>query len=98
MTRVQRLTEVFVEVANSLTDDFGVIEFLQQLCERCVELLDVAAAGFVVANAIPMRLRGRVIDTLGLFQTTPGPLGEFDTALIPRPAPSTDPDPNRVSG
>ncbi|GAA1088934.1 GAF and ANTAR domain-containing protein [Kitasatospora arboriphila] len=151
MTRVQRLTEVFVEVANSLTDDFGVIEFLQQLCERCVELLDVEAAGilltdqqgrlmtiaasderthmlelfalqhdqgpcvdcyrtgtarvgidltdvqvasewrafasqalqigFVTANAIPMRLRGRVIGTLGLFQSTPGRLSADDIML-----------------
>ncbi|MGW6914395.1 GAF domain-containing protein [Kitasatospora sp. NPDC054939] len=151
MAHVKRLTEVFVEVANSLTGDFGVIEFLQQLCERCVELLDVTAAGilltdqrgrlltiaasderthmlelfalqhdqgpcvdcyrtgtarvgidltdvrvasewlafasqalqvgFVAANAIPMHLRGRVIGTLGLFQSAPGRLSADDVML-----------------
>ncbi|GAA1181927.1 transcriptional regulator with GAF, ATPase, and Fis domain [Kitasatospora gansuensis] len=151
MTREQRLTEVFVEVADSLIDDFDVIDFLQRLSERCVELLDVAAAGilladqhdelqtiaasdehtrllelfalqhdqgpcvecyrtgsprlnidltdphitqewpqfatrarqtgFVVTNAIPLRLRRRVIGTLGLFQTDSAPLGAADITL-----------------
>lgn len=51
MTRVQRLTEVFVEIAYSLIDDFDVIDFLQKLSVRCVELLDVAAVGILLADA-----------------------------------------------
>ncbi|WP_327288965.1 GAF and ANTAR domain-containing protein [Streptomyces sp. NBC_01198] len=151
MTREQRMTEVFVEVADSLTDDFDLIDFLQQLSVRCVELLDVAAVGilladahgtlqtmaasdehtrvlelfalqhdqgpcvdcyhsgeartnidladpdvtarwpefatratetgFVASNALPMRLRGRVIGALGLFQTDPDPLSGEDVTL-----------------
>jgi GAF domain-containing protein len=151
MTREQRVTEVFVEVADSLIDDFDLIDFLQQLSVRCMELLDVAAVGilladqhdilqtmaasdehtrllelfatqhdqgpcvecyrsgqartninltdpqvtlhwpqfapraaetgFVVANALPLRLRGRVIGTLALFQTDPDPLSEGDIVL-----------------
>jgi GAF domain-containing protein len=147
----QRITEVFVEVADSLTDDFDIIDLLQRLSERCVELLDVSAAGillanqydelqllaasdentrllelfalqhdqgpcvecyqsgrprtdislhdpqtseawpqfaavaratgFVSTNAIPMRLRGRVIGVLGLFQTDPAPLSQEDITL-----------------
>jgi len=50
MARVQRLTEVFVEVADSLTDDFDIIDFLQRLSVRCVELLDVSAAGIMLAD------------------------------------------------
>jgi GAF domain-containing protein len=50
MTPVQRLTEVFVEVADSLTDDFDIIDLLQRLSERCVELLDVSAAGILLAD------------------------------------------------
>ena len=151
MTREQQLTKVFVEVADSLIDDFDVIDFLQRLSVRCVELLDVAAVGilladlqdelhtiaasdehtrllelfalqhdegpcvqcyrsgaarinidltdaqvtrawpqfatrarqtgFVATNAIPLRLRGRVIGTLGLFQTDPAPLSAESIAL-----------------
>ena len=151
MTREQQLTEVFVEVADSLIDDFDLIDFLQQLSVRCMELLDVAAVGilladahdhlqvlaasdehtrllellalqhdqgpcvdcyrsgtprtninlhdarttggwpqfaaaakatgFVSANTIPLRLRGRVIGVLGLFQTDPDPLSPEDITL-----------------
>ncbi|WP_326594923.1 GAF and ANTAR domain-containing protein [Streptomyces sp. NBC_01803] len=151
MTREQRMTEVFVEVADSLTDDFDLIDFLQQLSVRCVELLNVAAVGilladthgtlqtmaasdehtrllelfalqhdqgpcvdcyhsgqartnisladpettarwpqfvaratetgFVATNVIPLRLRGRIIGALALFQTDPAPLSDQDITL-----------------
>jgi GAF domain-containing protein len=151
VTREQRLTEIFVEVADSLIDDFDLIDFLQQLSVRCMELVDVAAVGilladqhdilqtmaasdehtrllelfatqhdqgpcvecyksgeprtaidltdpevatrwpqfapraaetgFVAANALPLRLRGRVIGVMGLFQTDPAPLSPEDIAL-----------------
>jgi GAF domain-containing protein len=151
MTREQHMTEVFVEVADSLIDDFDLIDFLQQLSVRCMELLNVAAVGilladqhdilqtmaasdehtrllelfalqhdqgpcvdcyksgqartninltdpkvtaawpafaaraaetgFVATNALPLRLRGRVIGALALFQTDPGPLSNEDITL-----------------
>ncbi|WP_330456010.1 GAF and ANTAR domain-containing protein [Streptomyces sp. NBC_00820] len=150
-TREQQVTEVFVEVADSLIDDFDVIDFLQKLSVRCMELLDVAAVGillsdeggglhvlaasdedtrllelfalqhdegpcvdccndgqprinisltdpdaaarwpqfarsahdtgFTTTNALPLRLRGRVIGALSLFRTTPEPLATSDVAL-----------------
>ncbi|MFK4121915.1 ANTAR domain-containing protein [Streptomyces longwoodensis] len=150
-TREQQVTEVFVEVADSLVADFDVIDFLQKLSVRCVELLDVAAVGilladkddvlhvlaasdehtrllelfalqhnegpciecyrsgqartdidltnpqvtvnwpqftssargtgFVNTNVLPLRLRGRVIGTLALFHTIPGPLSPEDLTL-----------------
>ncbi|MFC8966105.1 GAF domain-containing protein [Streptomyces sp. NPDC057094] len=150
-TRNQQLTEVFVEVADSLIDDFDVIDFLQNLSARCVELLEVAAVGilladdndrlhilaasdedtrllelfalqhdqgpcvecysdgrprigvslsdpaaiarwpqfarsaqdtgYVATNALPLRLRGRVIGVLSLFQTNPEPLSAADLQL-----------------
>jgi GAF domain/ANTAR domain len=46
----QRLAQVFVEVADTLIDDFDVLDFLSMLVERCVELLDVAAAGVVLSD------------------------------------------------
>jgi hypothetical protein len=48
--REQRLAETFVEFADTLVDDFDVIDFLQVVASRCVELLDVAAAGLVLAD------------------------------------------------
>ena len=151
MTRETRVTEIFVEVADSLIDDFDLIDFLQQLSVRCMELIDVAAVGilladphdvlqtiaasdehtrllelfatqhdqgpcvdcfktgtartnidltdpriasrwpqfapraaatgFVAANALPLRLRGRVIGVMGLFRTRPDPLSTEDIIL-----------------
>jgi hypothetical protein len=49
--REQRLAETFVELADTLVADFDVIDFLQVVAGRCVELLDVAAAGLVLADA-----------------------------------------------
>ncbi|MFC7217999.1 ANTAR domain-containing protein [Streptomyces polyrhachis] len=50
MTREQRLAGIFVEVADSLIDDFDIIDFLQRLTTRCVELLDVTAAGILLVD------------------------------------------------
>ncbi|MFE9401535.1 ANTAR domain-containing protein [Streptomyces sp. NPDC006530] len=50
MGREQRLAEVFVELADSLIDDFDVIEFLQGLSCRCVELLEISAVGIMLGD------------------------------------------------
>ncbi|WP_158888612.1 GAF and ANTAR domain-containing protein [Amycolatopsis anabasis] len=47
----ERLVDAFVELADTLIDDFDVLEFLHLLVDRCVELLDVDAAGLLLANA-----------------------------------------------
>ena len=51
MTREQRIVETFVELADTMVEDFDVIEFLHRLAERCVELLDCAEAGLLLADA-----------------------------------------------
>jgi len=48
MVREQRLAEVFVELADTLVEEFDVIDFLQTLTERCVELVDTDAAGLML--------------------------------------------------
>jgi transcriptional regulator with GAF, ATPase, and Fis domain len=45
-----RLAATFVELADTLIDDFDVIEFLHMLTERCVELLESSAAGLMLAD------------------------------------------------
>ncbi|NEB76114.1 GAF and ANTAR domain-containing protein [Streptomyces sp. SID14478] len=51
MNRDQLLAPVFVEMADSLTEDFDVLEFLQRLCGHCMELLSIEAAGVMLADA-----------------------------------------------
>jgi transcriptional regulator with GAF, ATPase, and Fis domain len=46
--REQRLAEVFVELADTLVEEFDVVDFLQTLTERCVELVDTDAAGLML--------------------------------------------------
>ena len=50
MTREEQLIEAFVEAADTLVDDFDVIEFLHTVAGRCVQLLDVDAAGLMLAD------------------------------------------------
>jgi transcriptional regulator with GAF, ATPase, and Fis domain len=50
MTREQRIGRVFVELADTLVDDFDAIDLLYVLCERSVELLTADAAGLILAD------------------------------------------------
>src|SRR6478609_10657809 len=50
MTRQERVTRVFVELADTLVVGFDVIDFLHTLVERSVELLAADAAGLMLAN------------------------------------------------
>jgi GAF domain-containing protein len=44
------LADVFVEMADTLVDDFDVIDFLHVLTERSVQLLGVSAAGLLLTD------------------------------------------------
>lgn len=46
----ERLATTFVELADSLVDEYDVIDLLQLLTERCVELLGVDAAGLLLGD------------------------------------------------
>jgi hypothetical protein len=46
----RRVREVFIELSDTLVDDFEIIEFLDRLAARCSELLGVSACGILLAD------------------------------------------------
>ncbi|HEV2635088.1 MAG TPA: GAF domain-containing protein [Actinocrinis sp.] len=50
MNREHDLAQALLEAADTLVDDFDVIDFLHTLAERCVQLLDVDAAGLMLVD------------------------------------------------
>ena len=50
MKRERRVVEIFVELADTLVEDYDVVDFMHRLTTRCVELLDCAEAGLLLAD------------------------------------------------
>ncbi len=50
--RETRVLSAVVSLVDSLLDDFDVVDLSTELTERCAELLDVAAAGFLLADPL----------------------------------------------
>ena len=50
MTRESQLIATLVELADNLVDDYDVIEVLTMLCNRCVDTIDVDAAGVMLVS------------------------------------------------
>jgi len=61
------LSATFVELTDTMVAGFDVIDFLQVLADRSVELLDVSAAGLLLADPRG-ELREQVIGALNLFR------------------------------
>ena len=57
------LAQTFVEVADTLVDEFDVVEFLSGLATRCVELFETVEAGLMVAEAPGLGAGGRVVES-----------------------------------
>lgn len=50
MEKVQRLAQVFVELADTLVEQFDVVDFLQTLADRSVEVLAADESGLMLAD------------------------------------------------
>ncbi|MBL7502564.1 GAF and ANTAR domain-containing protein [Frankia sp. CNm7] len=50
MGQEQKLSEAFVSLADSLVADYDVADLLHRLADHCVTLLDIAAAGLMLAD------------------------------------------------
>ena len=69
MTREERLARTLVELADTLVDDFDMVELLVLLVERSVELLDASAAGLVLADeAGRLRLMASTSEAMELVE------------------------------
>ena len=52
MFREQKLSQAFVELADTLVDDFDVVDFMMLLTERCVELLGATDGGLMLVDPL----------------------------------------------
>jgi GAF domain-containing protein len=50
MSREQDLLKAFIEFADTIVDEYDVVEFLHRLAKRCVELVDASEAGIMLAD------------------------------------------------
>jgi GAF domain-containing protein len=89
LTRNALTAVTFVEIVDTLVDDFDVIDLLTVLTSRSVELLDAAAAGILLADSTgQLRVMGastEQIELLELFQiqNDEGPcLDCFNTGVV----------------
>lgn len=68
-----RVLNAVVSLVDSLLDDFDVVELLTSLTEHCVELLDIEAAAFLLADPL---------DQLRLLAATSEPARELELFQI----------------
>lgn len=70
--REQRVSEAFVALADTLVDDYDMIDLLDQLVGRCVALLAADAAGILLADAReqlrPVAASSEDAETMDLLQ------------------------------
>ncbi len=51
MPKPEVMVETLVHLADTLVDDYDVVDFLQELAERCVDVLAISEAGIMLADS-----------------------------------------------
>ena len=88
MNGPRRLAEVFVELADTLVAEFDVVDLMQVLTERSVELLNADAAGLMLTDErgnlrlMASTTDARVVELLEL-QIADGPCREAFLSGVP---------------
>src|SRR6266545_1190392 len=73
MPREDLISRTFVELADTLVDAFDVVDLLTLLVDRCVEVLDVSAAGLMlVAPEGDLRLAASSSETMRIVELFAG--------------------------
>lgn len=68
--RERLLARTFVELADTLVDEFDVADFLRTLVEQCVTLMEVTAAGVVLSDSQGrLRMAAASSERAGLLET-----------------------------
>jgi GAF domain-containing protein len=63
------VARTFVEIAESLVDDYDILDLLTVLASRCVELFDVSQAGLMLAsNGAPLRVAAASSEAMRLLE------------------------------
>jgi GAF domain-containing protein len=88
VTHVAELVRTMVQLADNLVDDFDIVDLLSTLTVRCVEVLDIAAAGIMLVGVDghlrPMSSSDETMSVVELFeiQSQEGPCFDcFRTGL-----------------
>jgi GAF domain-containing protein len=88
-TRQLRILEVFASLADTLVDDYDVLELLQTLVEQCRDLLDVQAVGLLLADengdlevVASTDEESRLVETIQLAAEAGPCIDSFRTARI----------------
>lgn len=71
MSRETTLARTMVQLADSLVEDFDVVDLLTLLADRCVDVLDVSTAGLILVVDDELRLMAsssETMKTLELFE------------------------------
>ena len=88
-SRQERILEVFATLADTLVDDYDTVELLQMLVESCQELLDVEAAGLLLADengdlevVASTDEESRLVETIQLSAEAGPCIDSFRTATV----------------
>lgn len=69
MPREAKLARALVELADTLVADFDVVELLSRLADRCLDVLDVSAAGIMLVDpAGDLRVMASSSETMRLLE------------------------------